>query len=260
VARPDRAASAVTALEIEGLSRNFGGVRALEDVTITLRSGERRVIIGTNGAGKTTLFNVLNGQIAADSGRIRLYGRDVTRLSTHRRAALGLARTFQITSLFPGLTVHENMVIAAQALASCRFVFYRRVGAFGEVLARAQELLQRFALWDARDELVRNLSYGMQRQIEIALALAGEPKLLLLDEPTAGLSASETHLATEMIEALDRSITILAIEHDLAVAFRLADRITAMDRGRVVAEGTADEIRAEPQLKAIYSRGGAADA
>lgn len=250
----------MTALEVENLSRRFGGIHALDGVNLTLRPGERRAIIGTNGAGKTTLFNILNGQIAPSAGRIRLFGQDVTRLPTHRRAALGLTRTFQITSLFAGLTVHENVVIAAQALAKGRFVFYRRLAGFDEILARARALLERLRLWDVRDERVCNLSYGVQRQLEIALALAGNPKVLLLDEPTAGLSAGETHLAAAMIERLDRTITILLIEHDLTVAFRIADRVTAMDQGRIIAEGAPDDIRREARLRAVYARGGAAPA
>ncbi len=200
-------------LVVSNLSHSFGGVRALDDISLQLQAGERRAIIGTNGAGKTTLFNVINGQIAPSSGEIWILGTNATRLPVHRRAALGLARTFQVTSLFPHLSVLE---------------------------------------------LVANLSYGVQRQLEIVLALAGNPKLLLLDEPMAGLSASETHLASDVILNLDRAITVLLIEHDLASAFRIADRVTAMDQGRVVAEGTPDEIRKESSLTRIYMGAGAA--
>jgi branched-chain amino acid transport system ATP-binding protein len=244
-------------LEVRNLSRNFGGVRAIADVSLALEPGERRAIIGTNGAGKTTLFNVVNGQIPPSSGAIFLFGQDVTRKPLHGRAALGLARTFQITSLFRNLTVLDNMIIAVQALTAAHFVFWRRMARYRDILGRADALLEKWRLTEFRYDIVRNLSYGTQRQLEIVMALAGEPKLLLLDEPMAGLSAAETHLATDIILNLDRSITVLLIEHDLAAAFKIADRITAMDQGRIVAEGSAEEIRQEASLQKIYSRGGA---
>jgi branched-chain amino acid transport system ATP-binding protein len=245
-------------LEIRNLSRNFGGVRAIADVSLALDPGERRAIIGTNGAGKTTLFNVVNGQIPPSGGEIFLFGENVTQMPLHRRAALGLARTFQITSLFRNLTVIDNMIIAVQALTPSHFVFWRRLARYRDVLGRAEALLEQWRLTEFRLEVVRNLSYGTQRQLEIVMALAGEPRLLLLDEPMAGLSAAETHLATDIILNLDRSITVLLIEHDLAAAFRIADKITAMDQGRIVAEGSPDEIRQESSLQKIYARGGAA--
>jgi branched-chain amino acid transport system ATP-binding protein len=242
----------VSPLVVKNLSRSFGGVRALDDVSLTLDPGERRAIIGTNGAGKTTLFNVINGQLPASSGEIWIFGENATRAPIHRRAALGLARTFQITSLFPRLTVLHNMIVAVAALSRSHFVFWRPVSAHAEITARARDLLERWELWRYRDELVANLSYGVQRQLEIVLALAGNPKLILLDEPMAGLSAAETHLASNIILQLDRAISVLLIEHDLAAAFRIADRVTAMNEGRVVAEGTPDEIRKDSSLERIY--------
>jgi branched-chain amino acid transport system ATP-binding protein len=241
-------------LAVRNLSRAFGGLQALDDISFEVRAGERRAIIGTNGAGKTTLFNVINGQLAPSSGEIWLMGENVTRLATPKRAARGLARTFQITSLFPELTVRQNMVLAVQALDRCHFAFHRSVESYRHIGERAQALLERWQLWDARDQLVKNLSYGTQRQLEIVLALAGEPKILLLDEPMAGLSAAETHLATDIIMNLERSVTILLIEHDLQAAFRIADWITALDQGRVVAEGPPHEIRKEAHLQRIYLR------
>jgi branched-chain amino acid transport system ATP-binding protein len=244
----------VSPLAVRKLSRSFGGLQALDDISFELRAGERRAIIGTNGAGKTTLFNVINGQLSPSSGEIWLMEENVTRLPTHRRAALGLARTFQITSLFPELSVRQNMVLAVQALDRCHFSFHRSVESYRHIGERAQALLERWQLWEARSELVKNLSYGTQRQLEIVLALAGEPRILLLDEPMAGLSASETHLATDIIMKLDRSITLLLIEHDLQAAFRIADWITALDQGRIVAEGPPAEIRKEASLQRIYLR------
>ena len=242
-------------LKVSALTRRFGGLQALDNVSIELEPGERRAIIGTNGAGKTTLFNVIMGELPASSGTIELFGRDVTRLPMHSRAALGLNRTFQITSLFPNLTVFENLLIAVQALAPTRFVFWRKARAYAASIGKVETLLRRSRLWEARHDLVRTLSYGVQRQLEIVLALAGEPKLLLLDEPTAGLSAAETHLAADLILGLDRAITILLIEHDITTAFRIADRVTAMDQGRIVAEGTPDEIRRAESMQRIYHRG-----
>jgi branched-chain amino acid transport system ATP-binding protein len=242
-------------LAVHHVCRRFGGLDALVDVSIELSPGERRAIIGTNGAGKTTLFNIINGQIPPSSGEIRLFGENVTSQPTHRRAALGLARTFQITSLFPHLTVLENMIIAVQALTPSHFTFFRPIGAYPRTFERSKELLEQWSLWHDKDERVDNLSYGVQRKLEIVLALAGEPKLLLLDEPMAGLSAAETHLTSDIVLALDRSITVLLIEHDLTAAFAIADRVTALDRGRIVAEGTPDEIRGESSLNEIYLRG-----
>jgi branched-chain amino acid transport system ATP-binding protein len=247
----------VTPLCVHNLSRSFGGVQAIDSVSLALEAGERRAVIGTNGAGKTTLFNVINGQIPASSGEIWLFGVEVSTKSMHERVRLGLGRTFQITSLFPDLTVFENMIIAVQALHPSHFVLWRRLARQRDVLMRAEALLERWHLRELRHTQVRHLSYGTQRQLEIVVALAGEPRLLLLDEPMAGLSAAETHLATDIIVALDRTVTILLIEHDLSAAFRIADRVTAMDRGRIVAEGTPEEIRKEGRLQAIYTRGGA---
>ena len=181
-----------------------------------------------------------------------ILGENATCAPVHRRAALGLARTFQITSLLPHLSVLDNMIVAAAALSPSHFVFWRSVEAHPEILDRARDTLERWNLWRWRDELVVNLSYGVQRQLEIVLALAGKPKLLLLDEPMAGLSAGETHLASDIILKLDRAVTVLLIEHDLAAAFRIADRVSAMSEGRVMVEGTPDEIRTEATLRRIY--------
>jgi branched-chain amino acid transport system ATP-binding protein len=246
----------MTALSVIDVSRHFGGVQAVKNVSLDIPTGERRALIGTNGAGKTTLFNIVHGQVAPSSGRIELFGQDVTRAATHERARLGIARTFQITSLFPKLTVFENTIIAVNALARWHFVLHRPLSSFARAQERAHELLERWNLTRYSDVRVRDLGYGTQRQLEIVMALAGEPRLLLLDEPRAGLSAAETALAAEMICGLDRSITVLMVEHDLAAAFSIADRVTAMDQGAIVADGTPDELRGGSSLAGIVAAKG----
>ena len=242
----------MTPLSVRGVSRSFGGLHALANVSFELQSGERRAFIGTNGAGKTTLFNVINGQLRATSGQIWLFGEEATRMPAHARAARGLARTFQINSLFPELTVLDNMALAVQAVDRARYSFYKRRDSYAHILDQARAHLARWRLLELHATLVKELSYGVQRQLEIVLALAGRPRLVLLDEPMAGLSASETRLAIEVILSLDRSITVLMIEHDLEAAFEIADRITAMDQGRIVADGTPDELRAANTLERLF--------
>ncbi len=241
-------------LVAENVSRYFGGVHALEDVSLEAVEGERRAILGPNGAGKTTLFNVICGQVAATSGRISLFGRDVTAMPPYKRAALGLARTFQITSLFPNLTVMESLLLAVQARERAHFVLYEPFPTHRHIAADTDGLIDRWGLTDERDTLVRNISYGHQRQLEMAMALAANPKLLLLDEPTAGLSAAETQEMTNIIKALDRNVTVLLIEHDMDVAFQLADWVTVLDQGRVLADGPPAEVRNDPNVVGIYLR------
>jgi len=242
----------VTALSIERLSKNFGGLQALYDLSLEIQPGERRAIIGPNGAGKTTLFHLIGGQLSPSSGRIFLFGQEVTRLPPFRRAALGLARTFQIITLFLNLTVMENMLLAVQALDSVRFVLYRPLSGYRDILSQARSLLEQWNLWEKRRTLVRHLSYGEQRQLEILLALAHMPKVLLLDEPTAGLSAAETQQVVAMIQHLDPSITVLLIEHDMDVAFQVAQRITVLHYGRPLADGPPEAIRKDSTVAEIY--------
>jgi len=210
------------ALQVEQLSHSFGGLLALSDVNLAVAPGERLAIIGPNGAGKTTLFNIVTGIFRPSAGRIRLLGQDVTRLPPHRRAQLGLARTFQITTLFPRLTVLDSVLLAEWGLA------------------------------DRCHAVTGRLSYGEQRQVELILALAGAPKVLLLDEPTAGLSPAETASVAEMIRRFSRDTTILLIEHDMDVALELVDRVTVLFQGRVLAEGSKEKIRSDPEVAAIY--------
>jgi branched-chain amino acid transport system ATP-binding protein len=240
------------ALEVSGLTKIFGGLTAVSGVSLSIAPGERRALIGPNGAGKTTLFNMIAGDLEPSSGRITLFGRDVTRFATHRRAALGLARTFQITTLFPNLTVLENLLLAVQALEPAKLVMFRPLSAYADLYRRASAILDPVGLTGKAHEPVRNLSHGEQRQLEIAMALAGRPRLLLLDEPTAGLSPAESPMMTALLRKLDPAITILIIEHDMDVAFGLTDRVTVLHNGRVVADGSRDAVRADPLVAEIY--------
>ena len=239
-------------LELERICRRFGGLEAIRDVSMSVPEGSRRAIIGPNGAGKTTLFNIITGELAATSGRLRLFGRDVTGLPAHRRAALGLGRTFQITNLFGPLTVEDNMLLAVQALSSSKYAMLRSLRRDRTVLDRARALLEPAGLWEKRDVEVHVLSYGEQRQLEVLLALAGRPRLLLLDEPAAGLSPGERREMAQFIKALDPGLTLVLIEHDMDVAFEIVDAITVLHFGCVVAEGTKEAVRADPSVQEIY--------
>jgi len=231
---------------------SFGGLQAVADVSFAVEENELRAIIGPNGAGKTTLFNLISGLLRPSAGRMYLFGQNITKMSSQRRAHLGLARTFQITTLFPELTVLQNVLIAIQAQKRVKFVVYRSISSYDFLLAKAQKILEEWELWEKRDVMVRNLSYGEQRQIDIILALVSEPRLLLLDEPTAGLSRAETGTLTETIRNLSRDKTIILIEHDMEVAFSLAKKVTVLHEGRIFADGSPDEIRANPGVKEIY--------
>jgi branched-chain amino acid transport system ATP-binding protein len=239
-------------LVVENLSKDFGGLRAVDGVNLTIEPGERRVLMGPNGAGKTTFFNMISGVYPASSGRIFYFGKDITPLPPYRRAELGMARTYQITNLFSKLTVSENILMACQALERTKFVMFRPVSSYHHLTERCNELLKEFDLWDKRDTLIKNLSHGDQRQIEVALALAERPKLLLLDEPAAGLSSAETHALSALLKRLDRNITILLIEHDMDVAFEFAEKITVLYQGKFLLEGPKEEIKSNPTVQEIY--------
>jgi branched-chain amino acid transport system ATP-binding protein len=240
------------ALALFRVSKAFGGLNAVDGVSLSVDAGERRAIIGPNGAGKTTLFGLISGEQLPTTGEIRLFGRDITRLPPNRRAGLGLARTYQITNLFPRLTALDNCVLAVQALRPMKLHVHRDLARYPEVLARARSVLAAVGLADKEGVVVRDLSHGEQRQLEIGLALAGTPRLLLLDEPTAGLSPAESQLMTALLKTLDPAITLLIIEHDMDVAFQLTDRITVLHYGRVVADGTRAEVTANPLVQEIY--------
>jgi branched-chain amino acid transport system ATP-binding protein len=240
------------ALRLDGVTRDFGGLRAVDGIGLAVRPGERRALIGPNGAGKTTLFNLIAGSLPVTAGTITLFGRDVTDTPAHVRAAQGLARTFQITNLFQDLTVLENCLLAVQALTPTRFAMLRPVGAYSSLHASARATLESVGLDGIGEALVKNLSHGEQRQLEIALALAGRPRVLLLDEPTAGLSPAESRLMAGLLARLDPAITVLMIEHDMDIALELSPQVTVLHYGRVIADGPRAEVRRDPQVREIY--------
>ena len=240
------------ALVLEHVSRHFGGLKAVDDVSLTIQPGARHALIGPNGAGKTTLFNVISGELPATEGRISLFGADVTRLAPHQRAARGIARTFQITKLFPNLTVVENMLLACEALDRRKLAMHRAVSSYGDLTQRAADLVDQFGLSGRTHEFARNLSYGDQRKLEVALSMAGRPRLLLLDEPMAGLSAGESGSMHAILEQLDPAVAVLLIEHDMDIAFAFAERVTVLHQGRVLTEGHKDEVSANRGVQQIY--------
>jgi branched-chain amino acid transport system ATP-binding protein len=242
---------------LENVSRHFGGLRAVDGVSLAVSGGERHALIGPNGAGKTTLFNLISGELPPSAGRIALFGADVTRLPSHQRAALGVARTFQITKLFPGLTVLENVLLACEALDARKLVMHRAVSSFSDLRERAAGVLERFALASVAAERAKNLSYGDQRKLEVALSMAGQPRLLLLDEPMAGLSAGESRSMHDLLERLDPTIAVLLIEHDMDVAFAFAEHVTVLHQGRVLVQGHRDEVSANRAVQDIYLGSGA---
>jgi branched-chain amino acid transport system ATP-binding protein len=249
------AAGAAPCLALEGISVRFGSLQVLDGVSLSVAQGERRGIIGPNGAGKSTLFNAITGEVTPRSGAVRLMGRDITRLPTHARARLGLARTFQTTTLFPALRVIDNLILSLQALTPVRFQCVRARGHYREFEEEARRLLAQVGLEGRAGWPARALGHGEQRQVEILLALAQRPALLLLDEPTAGLAAGDAHLVTEVLKRSRHDVTMVLIEHDMGVVFDIVDRITVLHYGRVVAEGTPEEIRANPVVQEIYLGG-----
>jgi branched-chain amino acid transport system ATP-binding protein len=239
-------------LELKGLCKSFGGLQAVRDVELKVFAGDRKAIIGPNGAGKTTLFNVITGLLSATSGQILLFGRDVTGWPSHRRTAVGMARTFQITSLFPRLTVLDNVLLAIQGVRRTKFVTWRFLSSYRDVYAKADHLLEQAGFQDRMNVQVRNLSHGEQRQLEIVLGLASDPKILLLDEPAAGLSSGESQEMAKFLMRLDPGLAILLIEHDMDVVFDVADHISVLHFGEVLETGAAQQIRASPKVQEIY--------
>src|SRR5579863_5174813 len=243
--------AAAPILATEGLAVRFGGLRALNNVNLAVMPGEIRAIIGPNGAGKSTLFNCLTGVLRPTSGHIWFGGDDITGLSPDRISQKGIARSYQITNILPNATVLENVRIAAQSRRH-GWSMMRHHRAYRDILERAEAALAQVGLEGKADELAANLSHGEQRNLEIGIALATEPRLLCLDEPTAGMSAAETHETMELVRRVAGNLTILIVEHDMQVVMELAHRITVLDYGEILAEGTPAEIQQNPRVLEVY--------
>src|SRR4051812_7126007 len=239
-------------LQVEGLSKRFGGIRASDAITLDVKPGELHAVIGPNGAGKTTLIAQLSGQIAPDAGTVRFAGEDITSLAMFRRSALGLARSFQITSLFLELSALDNVALAVQAHAGHSFRFWRNASKENELREPARAALARVGLGARADWPASKLSHGEHRQLELAMALAGKPRVLLLDEPMAGMGPEESARMVTLLRELKRELAILLIEHDMEAVFALADRITVLVYGRVIASGSPADIRANAEVRQAY--------
>ncbi len=259
VTPPARPSGGETVLDVDEVSKSFGDVKVLTGVSMTVRAGERVGIIGLNGAGKTTLFHTISGLQRPTSGHILVAGQDVTRLPANKRTDLGLARTFQVTTLYPGLTAVENVVVAllGRRYRHLQLVMWRRVRKLDDLLERAHELLAAVGIREMADVQVRYLSYGHQRQVEVALALASEPALLLLDEPTAGLAQSETPAMVRLLRALPAELTLLIVEHNLELIFQVVDRVVVLHEGRVIVDDDAPAVRENPEVRELYFGSGA---
>jgi branched-chain amino acid transport system ATP-binding protein len=240
------------AAKIEALSKNFGGLQVLKDLSAAVEVGEYLAIIGPNGAGKTTLLNLISGQLPATAGRIYILGKDVSNMPSHQRIHLGLARSFQINRLFDDLTVLDNILLALQGTRPSRYQMLRPAHRYGELIAEAQRLLERIDLWGKRNEILQNIAYGEQRRMEIALSLAAEPKVLLLDEPSAGLAIDEIPAYISMIRTLTKGTTVIFTDHDMDVVFGLASRVLVLYFGRFIADGKPEEIKNDPKVREIY--------
>jgi branched-chain amino acid transport system ATP-binding protein len=239
-------------LETRGLTRRYGSLLALDAVSLSVAAGARHAVIGPNGAGKSTLFGLITGALRATAGRVVFDGRDVTRRPDHARARAGMGKTFQHSSLFTSLPVLDNVALATQRVAGRGMAMVRPAGRHPAVRARAMCQLELVGLAGRAAVPAATLSHGERRQLEVALALATSPKLLLLDEPTAGMSAADSARFAELIESLGTAVTVLIIEHDLDVVFRLATRVTVLHLGRVLADGTPEEIRADETVRRAY--------
>ncbi len=240
------------ALEIEGLSKSFGGLRVTANVSLAVAPGERRLIIGPNGAGKTTLFNLITGELAPDGGKIRLFGRDITTTACRRRAHLGMARTYQIITLFQRDTIERNIMLALLGLSPLRWNAMRTLRAQADLSERARAVLTRVGLAHIAERPLAQTSYGERRRVEIAMALAQNPRVLLLDEPFAGLSVDERQDVQKLLLAIPREVTVVMIEHNMDVALDFADRITLLHFGEVIVEGTRAAVVADPRTREVY--------
>ena len=242
----------MTALAVRNLKKSFGGLMVTASVSLEVEAGERRLIIGPNGAGKTTLFNLITGELRPDGGSVTLFGRDITRVPGWRRPHLGMSRTYQIITLFPGETLLRNVTLALLGLSPLRWNPVIRLERRRQLVDRAREVLARVGLEGLAERPVAQTSYGERRRVEIAMALAQDPKVLLLDEPFAGLSVEERRDVLRLVTAIPREVTTVMIEHDMDVALDFAERITVLHFGEVVVEGTRGEVVAHPRTREIY--------
>jgi len=245
----------VDLLQVEGLTKSFGGLTVLKNVSFTLEAGRKIALIGPNGAGKTTLLNVLNGLQPFESGRVLFCGQEITHAAPHKRVSMGIARSFQVNSLFPNLSLITNVILAVQGTRNCRFQMLRPLSSYSDNIDKAKELLESAGLWEKRNSMVATLSHGEQRQVEIILALASQPKLTMLDEPSAGLSRSETADFVDVIRNLMRDTTIFFSAHDMELLFRLADWVLVLYYGEIIAQGKPEAIQHNAKVKEIYLGG-----
>jgi len=242
----------VSALAVRNLEKSFGGLRVTSDVSLAVEAGERRLIIGPNGAGKTTLFNLITGELRPDGGAVTLFDRDITRVPSRRRFHLGIARTYQIITLFPGETLLRNVVLSLLGLSPLRWNPFIGLDRQTALIERARATLARVGLEHLGDRPLAQTSYGERRRVEVAMALAQNPRVLLLDEPFAGLSIEERRDVLRLVTGIPRDVTIVMIEHDMDVALDFAERITVLHFGEVVVEGTRGEVVAHPRTREIY--------
>ncbi len=242
------------ALTLTNVTRAFGALRAVDDVSLSVTAGQKYAVLGSNGAGKTTLFNAITGDFPPTAGRIYFFGEDITELPPHERIRKGLRRTYQSSLLFRDLTVRDNLFLAVRGVANGRYSFWRARGSHASTLA-TQELLERARLTHIADELVANLAHGQQRQLEIGMALAGAPRLILFDEPAAGLSPAERRELVLLLRSLPSHMSFVLIVHDLDIALRVVDKVTVMHNGKVLKTGTPEQIENDAQVQAIYMGG-----
>jgi branched-chain amino acid transport system ATP-binding protein len=240
------------ALEITGLNKAFGGLKVTQEISLAIRPGERRLIIGPNGAGKTTLFNQISGDMRPNSGRIKLFGEDVTRLAPHQRAHRGLSRTYQIITLFASDTLEHNVTLGLLGLLPSRWQMWRPLSSYRDLATEARRTLDTVGLLHLADHPVSDIAYGEKRRVELAMALAQKPRVLLLDEPLAGLSNSERATVKSEIASISKETTVIMIEHDMDTALDLAETLTLLNYGRVIVDGTRDAVITDERTREVY--------
>lgn len=244
--------NSVAAIQVDQLAKVFGGLRAVDNVSLSVTAGERRMLIGPNGAGKTTLFHCIAGTLQPSTGRVHLFGEDISGLQENRRTALGMGRTFQISNVCVDLTVRENLILGMLGIDRRKWIMHRSADALSDLNERIAVELERAGLASKTNETVKFLSYGERRQLELALSLASSPKVLLLDEPCAGLSPSERQKFSQLVKNLPRHITLVMIEHDIDIALALADSVTVLHRGKIIFDGTPSDVRSDIEVREVY--------